>query len=641
MPLIIVAAVAIGLLSARPWEAPQHECVVTVRPGESLQEAIDAAEAGAVICLARGVWTENIVIDKSLTLVGKGGRRTVIEAPWRYASVVEVQGSDDGPVDVRLEGLAISGLGGGSAVVIGGPTEVAISGCSISGRWYGIHVADSASLHLSDSSISETSQRGLVLSGSTQATVSGSRISDNMGVGVWVSGSAGATFVNSEIAGNSGHAFWLRDEAAVVLNDCSVSRNWGHGLWLIGQSSVRVLRSNISGNSDQGIRADDSAVVELTATSISSNWHGVEFGQGATAKVVNCTVSSNMWDGIRVRDSAHATVSGSTISGNRRGVGLSGAAEAEITDCLIRDNSGYGVFSWFEAEVKGAGNEFRGNGMDLGGNLAGSLRAPLREPSETEIKWPDDRYASLQEAVDGLLPGGKLVLEPGTYPAGLTIGTEVSLEAGEGDVVLKARSESMPVFSLVDGADLRLSGVIISGGSTGVALSAGARVVLVGCTVSDNSEGINLSYSSSVEMVDCDIVGNRRGGIFVDGVARATITGCSVSNHGEYGIIAAGSAQVTITGSTVTGTGWDGGVVLWDSCDVVLDGNTIADNRGYGVAVFVHPCFAVDAWPFRGRISGSGNILTANMRGDVCPPELEFLSTGEGGELDLRPQLLV
>lgn len=634
---LFVCAVAAGLLYARPWHAVQHGCVVTVRPGQSIQAAIDAADAGAVICLARGAWTENIVINKPLTIVGRGAGRTAIEAGRVLDPVVEVSGQGSGPIDVKLEGLKISGVAGGSGVAIGGLAAVEISDCDLSGRLYGIQVADSAHLILSGSAISENKQRGVVLSDSARASISDSHISRNMGPGLWISGSAEVEFIDCEISGNRGHGLWLRDEARVALSNCSVSKNGGHGLWLTEWSAAQLFQSELSGNWDQGIRAEDSARVELTESNVLSNWYGVELRDGAQATITGSTVSGNRWDGINMQHSVRAAVSGSIISANGRGVGLGGEADAEIRDCLIEENSGFGIFSGSSGEIDGEGNEFRRNGVDLGGNLPGGLRLPVSGPREPVITWPDDRYDSLQEAIDVLLPGGKLLLEPGSYTAGLTIGKELSIEAGDGQVILGAKSDALPVLSLVDGAELHLTRVTISGGAEGLLISAGARAVLVACTISHNMEGINLSYSSSVEMVHCDIKGNERRGVFVGGAAQAAIIECSISNNSGYGIAAADFAQVTITDSIVTRGGGDGGIVLWASAQAILEGNTIFDNRGFGVAIFQRPCFRASPWLFQGRISGSSNVFGTNGRGDVCPPDLGFLSTIEGGDLDLRP----
>jgi len=611
--------------------------MVTLRPGESIQAAIDAAEAGAVICLARGVWKESIVVDRPLTLLGRGTQRTVIQASQAFQPVIAVSDQRAEPAIVKLEGLTISGAGASSGLAVTGSAVVEVENCEFSGLLYGIRADDSAHLTVIDSSVHKNRQLGVVLSGLAQASISGSRISGNIGPGVWLSDHTEATFLRCEISVNRGHGLWLRDKAMVSLNDCSIARNEGHGLWLTASSEARLLSTHISGNWDQGIRAEASAEVELTKSYVLSNWHGIEARDRAVATIVDSTVSGNRFDGVKVQNSARIAASESVISDNRRGVWIAGRADAEITDCFIEQNLGYGIFSWSSGDVRGRNNRLRANGIDLGGNLPGELRVPSSEPREAAIVWPDARYAALQEAVDALLPGGALIILPGRYAAGLTIGKKLRIEAGPGEVTLRAESPDVPVFSLVDGADLHVVGVTISGGSEGLLVSAGARVTLDGCAVSENADGINLSFASWAQINNCSIAANERSGIFAGGGAEATIIQCTVSNNDGYGIAATDSAQVTVTDSTVVHNGLDGGIVVWGSCELILEANTIIDNRGFGVATFQRPCFTASPWVFQGRISGSSNTVGGNRRGDFCPSELEFLSTAEGGVMDLRP----
>ncbi|MFU8795946.1 MAG: right-handed parallel beta-helix repeat-containing protein [Dehalococcoidia bacterium] len=635
--VVVVIGIAAGLLYARPWEAPDYDCVVTVRSGESLQAAIDAAGDGDVICLARGVWTETILIDKSLTIVGRGATRTSIEAEWRLSPVVEISSPDGTPINVKIEGLAVSWDGGHTGVEVGGSAVMEMINCRISGMMYGITVADSAHLVLRDSVVSNSRQRSITLSGSSRATISNSRISANMAPGLWLSGSAQATVSGSTISGNLGHGLWLRDQASAALTGCIVSDNRGHALLLTGDSTAQVLQSGFSGSWDQGIEIQDRATVELVDSAVHSNWRGVELSGESRATIIRSTISGNRWDGIRASGSGNVLLSDSVISGNSRGVAFSGSAGGDISDCLVEGNSTYGVFSWASGVVSGEGNRFRDNGIDLGGNVPGILRLPLRQPAEITITWPDERYASLQEAVDALLPGGQLTLGPGTHTAGLVIGAPLLVEAGHGDTVLMAKSGLLPVFSLVGGAELHISGLTITGGAEGMLVSSDAVAVVVDCTISGNTEGVNLSRFASAELVRCEIDENERRGVFVGGAAQAEIADCSIRDNGSQGIAVADSARITVVDSIVAGSDGEGGILLWGSPEAILEGNTISDNRGFGVATYQRPCFVISPWVFRGRISGGGNVIEANRRGEVCPPELEFLTTVEGGQLDLRP----
>lgn len=65
-------------------------CYVELKPGESIQSAIDAAPDGALICLAEGRWDENVRIGKSITLRGSAeGPARGFGEPWKRARPVD------------------------------------------------------------------------------------------------------------------------------------------------------------------------------------------------------------------------------------------------------------------------------------------------------------------------------------------------------------------------------------------------------------------------------------------------------------------------------------------------------------------------------------------------------------------------
>lgn len=638
LPIILILAVSVGLAAVLARD--RVECSVRVRPGESIQAAIDSAEAGAVICLSRGEWIENVVIPKSLTLKGAGGRRTILQGAQYGSPVVRITSGEGEPINVLLEGLTITGEGHG--VTISGADTVEIKGCNISWNWYGIEAGDSVHLTLTDSTISENRRRGVVLMGSAQASIHNSLILRNMGLGVWLSDSAGARFSGPKckIAGNGDHGLWIRDGARVELTECSVSGNRGHGLWLKDRSEAKLRQCEISENADQGLQVDHSAGVEIAESELLANWDGVRLRDEARAEISDCTISRNRWDGIKLMGSSWATVSGSILSENGgHGLGVWGSAGADLNENTIEDNGGYGIFSWSAGEVRGGGNRMRGNGVDLGGNLNGRLRVPLREPSEPEITYPDPdgRYASLQEAIDALLPGGGLSLQAGEYEAGVTLAKEVRLEAEAegGTVTLRAKSEGVPVLSLVGGAKLDMDGLRLTGGSEGILITADAQANLIHCAVIGNLSGIHVSHSSRVEIADCHISENRQTGIWVGDRAQATIIGSQILENGWQGIGLGGEAQATLIGCTISRNRRDGGIVLWDSVQAILEESEVSANWGYGIALYHPPCFGL-AGGFTGRLSGRANTSNGNQRGAVCPAELEFLLTDEGGELDWR-----
>ncbi|RLB42080.1 MAG: hypothetical protein DRH12_06585, partial [Deltaproteobacteria bacterium] len=104
--------VAAGLISVAESLAAQSRANI-LSPDESIQQAIDAAPSGAVICLGEGTWKENIEIRKSLTIRGAGAGKTVIRSAELNRPVVWIEGDE---IEVDLEGVTITGDIGFSSV---------------------------------------------------------------------------------------------------------------------------------------------------------------------------------------------------------------------------------------------------------------------------------------------------------------------------------------------------------------------------------------------------------------------------------------------------------------------------------------------------------------------------------------------
>jgi len=112
----IIAATGLG--AAAPSSASTRH---TVREGQSIQKAVNAAKAGDIINIAPGTYRESVLITKSnLTLRGSGERTVImppaakVKAPNACAQAgngICVMGTSAKPVDgVRIRSLTVSGF---------------------------------------------------------------------------------------------------------------------------------------------------------------------------------------------------------------------------------------------------------------------------------------------------------------------------------------------------------------------------------------------------------------------------------------------------------------------------------------------------------------------------------------------------
>ncbi len=328
------------LVLAGSGAAGSGSCTIYVQPDASLQEAIDDAPAGAVICLEAGIWEENLLIDKDLTLKGAVAAESVIRGIEPGWPVISVEGPEG--TQVAIEGIAVTDAVPGSprtwresSMWIVGAVSVAVTDVVLASNWVGIDIGATATLSATDSSIVRNERYGISARGSAQVTLTDVTVDENGWYGVYIADSARATLITAVVRANGG--------AGVVAEH---------------SAQIEVADSTVAGHAETGIEVWDSADVTVSGS----------------------TVADNGERGIAVGHEAHLTVAHSTVSGNGlHGIQLADLAEVTLTDNLIYENQAYGValfeqpcFDWrwsFGGYVAGQGNSIPGPDEPLGNQL--------------------------------------------------------------------------------------------------------------------------------------------------------------------------------------------------------------------------------------------------------------------------------
>lgn len=240
----------------------QADCTVLVQPHQSIQQAVNSAVEGAVICLSPGTFKETIKINKSLTLRGAGMEDTTIKSEVTVLAVVHIE--SDANIGVGITDLAIAGF---------------------------------------------EQTDGIYISGDGQARVTLRRISifDNGGDGLFIDNSAQVSLINSQISGNGAGGIFLfaRKPARINIQNSQVSDSFFYGLVVDGASQATLIDSVISSNRLGGILILESANVQVQASIIKDNGIGYP-----------CSLRNWFCNGIEIRDQAHLMLDNSSIKDN-------------------------------------------------------------------------------------------------------------------------------------------------------------------------------------------------------------------------------------------------------------------------------------------------------------------------------------
>jgi len=298
----------------------------------TVEEAVAAAQPGDVVAISSGIYSVNLIVDKSVTLRG-AGPQTLLQGQNLNQPVLTVQGEG---THVRLEQLRLTARPTASAVALllrrGSIRATAVSFGNL-GTAPALEIVDSPQATFEDVTITASSGAGLTFSGSGNLTLQNAKI---------VAGGAGLTFsssgelvlarVNIESAGDgltfsSGRSLTIEDvqitagktavrlagaaELALDLTD-STFVGGEAGLALQGTVRVTALGGKIAGGA-LGLDVGEEARLVMEGTEVESTGLNIRVSARARARLQQMKISGGM-AGVFVRDSATLVLEGNIIT---------------------------------------------------------------------------------------------------------------------------------------------------------------------------------------------------------------------------------------------------------------------------------------------------------------------------------------
>jgi len=228
----------------------EWEVEIWVRPGESIQAAIDRAWLGAVITVEPGVYRETLDISIGLTLRGIGGDVIIEPVGEQIGLFIRV----DEDAAVRLENLAVRRAMIGiqlSANTVCKLEDIEISDCET-----GIQALEKAQLSLDMCTLrrNETALRAL---GRSQTAITRCTIEDSQGnvAAVIVQEHASLSIDWTGIAGGLGNGLFALDNATVSIRSSLIRFNQGDGILVAEDATINLDDVGCHGNNGYGLRA--------------------------------------------------------------------------------------------------------------------------------------------------------------------------------------------------------------------------------------------------------------------------------------------------------------------------------------------------------------------------------------------------
>ena len=216
--------------------------IISVKPGESIQAAIDTAAPGTTIELGPGTWTENVEIVKPIALRGAGADKTTIKARLSGYPVIWLTSTQTD--SVSISGVTVSGAFGDTCA------EKANKVCAD-----GVLVQGAINLKLSNCNITHNALHGLYANGAGKLTIEQTTFSHNYS-GIWLSGSASARVDNSVIVDNK-FGLVLAEKSSARVIGSSIANNDADGVLVADATDLTLSNNRITGNGRAGVCVDE------------------------------------------------------------------------------------------------------------------------------------------------------------------------------------------------------------------------------------------------------------------------------------------------------------------------------------------------------------------------------------------------
>jgi parallel beta-helix repeat protein len=299
---LVVPLAALALI-ATAGPASAHQSKVVVRPGDSIQAAVDAAAPGQTIVVLSGTYHENVVITKNgITLQGRGARLEPPAAPQPNACtgpgetaafgvcVVGQVNPETGEVlapvnDVTVSGFELRDFPDDGIIALGAHNATFTHNTALNNHEYGITAFVSSGTRMLFNRASGADEAGFYIGDSPQAnaTLVGNVATDSRFGILWrnaeggsavanqVRGNCAGIFVLSGITGLPGLAGGLSMHANTVRGNtraCGESEEGpalsGVGIALVGAHDNRVSGNLITDNVPSGPTVFYGGVVVVT-----------------------------------------------------------------------------------------------------------------------------------------------------------------------------------------------------------------------------------------------------------------------------------------------------------------------------------------------------------------------------------------
>jgi len=338
-----------------------------------IQEAVNAAGSGDIIFVKAGIYYENVVVNRSLSLIGENSSSTIVDGMFTGTVMTITVGN----VDITGFTIQEGGLSHPHAGIYVSSSGNNISYNIISNNGYGIELNCSSDNIVSKNKIAANLKCGIWLEYSSNNRIYDNNITANgdgiflvyssnrnnitrnnitanrFGGGIGLALSSDNIVSGNKIIANNGGGIYL--DVSSQNNSISgnhVTNNSQDGIWLMFSSNNKIFGNNVTANKRAGIVSAFSSNNSISGNHVSTNNFGGIFIGGSIPPAVysnNITLSrnnitANNGAGIELlKGLGNSTISGNKITNNHFGVRIVSSSNILRNNAMAGNSFNFGV----------------------------------------------------------------------------------------------------------------------------------------------------------------------------------------------------------------------------------------------------------------------------------------------------------
>jgi parallel beta-helix repeat protein len=618
--------IVLALIALLPVTGAAEAETLMVEPGQSIQEAVEAASPGDIIEVQAGSYYENLNITKPLKIIGIGN--PVVDAGGRGSAIMLSAGGItlEGLVAVNASCRDCSGI-----KVISDGNEVL--GNVALGNYEGITIEKSRNNTLKSNNVTNNLGDGIDIEASSNNSLYFNEINGNGDEGLDIDESSDSNIViGNRVAGNE-YGLSLENSRGNVLKD-NLFLNNTFGIFLLAAEKNVLSNNTAEGNSYnfgdlgslEGLRneIDTTNLVDGKPIYYLVGARGVFIDQTSNAGIVYCidcegitvrgiSVSDN-FVGIGLYNVSNSTVVENYVSSSvEDGIQLFRSSNCTVVRNTAAKNDYEGLCVLSSSGIRIEGNNFSANGDDgLHINKSSChVEANAIEDNENNGMFIEGshgcvfRMNSIEDnGLNGIRIEGSGSVEVAMNNVSRNVKDGVSIE-GSGSFTIRgnsARRNEMSGIAVYSSSEGFVEGNEVSENEYGISVFTSRGIDVNRNTASDNLDGVHLFASRDLQVAknnvsqsaligiyagsaceNSSIVGNiverSRDGLILQKANNIFVSENSISDNSHEGIHLEGSNLNSITGNSIEGSAYDGLYLVESSHNIIQD-NRIINNGG-------------------------------------------------------------